>query len=473
MRLRWLKQFVLPGSEEEQLLDGLKGKTAVAFDDESVSMQDGRRFVGPQATLVKAVCDEERRDEAASLLLRTCRDRLATAQDSLPFVRLVRGLVRSTSFESEWLGLRVVLVALTPMPWRDISSILQLQRMLLDDPERCSFLHILVDRFGYDVLELTSIPVEEENCSVVLERLWNAGNWLENPNPKWRWAVHKAAYTIESSHLFHKLRELDSWHDDVIARLRWRSHLPGNGAALTMHSHDELLDFDLKQWLDEQKFVSLCYLFSLDHAFANAAMRDILSAEVKNVHAVVVLALIQLRPEFEATLRARAAEVAPKLLSARPPKLAAWLLDHLDCNVGEAKILPTHFAALFAWNLVPKSAGSEQLLTGSSLLWRPYMHKYFSADKRHFVVFLLCLLKRVFPRADRYVREMLITRVMTLQWFDHKWSPVPLVDLGTPWKVLGRRAKPEPKAQPEPKNEPAPEQSASVLQNVIDWFNFA
>jgi hypothetical protein len=70
------------------------------------------------------------------------------------------------------------------------------------------------------------------------------------------------------------------------------------------------------------------------------------------------------------------------------------------------------------------------------LLWRPHTHAFFPRDKRQFVVFVLSLLKRVFPKADRYVREMLVTRIMTAQWFEHKWGAVPQIDLAAPWKIL-------------------------------------
>jgi hypothetical protein len=281
-RAQWFAQFVLPESPEAGLLESLVGAAVSGLEVEAVSLNDGRVFEGPEGALVRALLEEGRREEAAAMLLRRCLDRVASAEEAVPLVRLLRTLLRTPLSEVwEWCGLEIVLASLVQLPFRDVVPLLQLQRMLLDDPATCSCLEVLPVRFGHRVLELADIGPEEANCDLVLGHLRDAAEWMGYPKGCWA--------------------------------------LPGNGAAVRLLSRSELESLDVAQLLDEQKYVALCHLFGLDADFADAAMKEMFNPAVRRVHPVAVMALMQLRPEFEATLRARSrAWLRSSLLHAFP-----------------------------------------------------------------------------------------------------------------------------------------------------------
>ena len=307
---------------------------------------------------------------------------------------------------------------------------LHVAQVLLADREECrASLRMLAGLMDHSLLRHLALHLSpaEPNCDHVLQCLLECTNWYLTPNR--RGALIVAAIQCESSFIFESL-------DRAFLESAPKQHFQsaGNGPAAVLLAELPECGLSVDVMCEEERYVALCGLFKHDRRFADLTLVSVFACTT--VHPVTVLALMQLDPRYEIAIRARAPELAPKLLRSRMPELSAWLLNSLQCNPASLAIGSVHAGPLLAWRLVEEEKVAHLLPGNPNLVWRAHTHRYFPAEVRRRVRWLLCLLRCVFPRANRDIRELLIEYVIARRWYERRMGAPPSVDLDAPWKVV-------------------------------------
>ncbi len=436
-----LMPFTLPGSRERQLLEELanrRGKAQWDSDGLTVTL-NGVQYAGGEARLVATLCEEGCSAMSALELLMAVLPRL---NDSSP--TFLRVLSRLKGFGGEeWGAMAVVLRALvmTNMPTFNAMWTLGIAELLLKDRENCSCLRLLLAEYDCEVIWVLAqtIPVHKRNCDVVFERALNGMNYLTTV--KRRAAIHAAALFSESSYLWSALQSLNCLDMQCVRNVMLQSpHVrPGNVMATErVYEGDGGVTVDEEELCRDHLYVSQCTLMAIDPNHVRALWKAVRTASCRTVHPVVVLALLQHSPVYEAKIRKRSDLVAQKLvLSIKCPQLTAWLLARFfpDYRV-HVCVSQNCMAALYSWHLIDKPRDTVLIAGVNALLWRRHTHRFFSPKKRKRVVWLLCLVNRVFPEANHDIRCVLIEMCMAKHWYDASLSTAPKVELRAPWKVL-------------------------------------
>jgi hypothetical protein len=314
-------------------------------------------------------------------------------------------------------------------------TVLQLPELLLSNRAECrSCLRILAGLLDADLLRVAPhISPSEPNCDFVLRELLDCTNWFLN-NAR-REALAAAAIECESPMLFKAL--LKGGQEELLST--GGVLVPGNGPVLKWLITLQLWSGsreELSVLAESERYVAQCAVLKLDPNAADDMMEVLLSDDCTRVHPVTLLALMQSSPRLEAQIRVRSNDLAQKLLHARAPALAAWLLDQLGCDTASLATDASHAGPLYSWHLASEERVAHLLPGNAGLVWRSHTHRFFPPEVRQRVRWLLCLLRRIFPAAPPDIRKLIIENVSAQMWYERRLGNAPSVDLDAPWKVI-------------------------------------